>query len=138
VLADLRAAVRAAAERWGVRIVRWLGDGAMIAGVEAGPTLRCAEAVRDVVTASGPLGLRGGIARGQAVVFEGDDYVGAAVNMAARLCDQARPGELVVAAQVFDRLPERPGAEAATMRLAGVSRVVSVHRLPYRSFLEAA
>jgi adenylate cyclase len=138
VLADLRATLRAAAERRGVRIVKWLGDGAMIAGVEAGPTLECAEAVRDTVTASGPLALRGGIARGQAVVFEGDDYVGAAVNMAARLCDQARPGELLVAAPVFERLPERPGAEVAPMRVAGFSSVVSIHRLPSPELPEAA
>jgi adenylate cyclase len=138
VLADLRATLGAAAECRGVRIAKWLGDGAMIAGVEAGPTLECAEAVRDTVTASGPLALRGGITRGQAVVFEGDDYVGAAVNMAARLCDEARPGELLVAAPVFERLPERPGAEVAWMRVAGVSRVVSVHRLACRGFPEAA
>jgi adenylate cyclase len=138
VLADLRATLRAAAERRGVRIAKWLGDGAMISGVEAGPMLECAEAVRDTVTASGPLALRGGIASGHAVVFEGDDYVGAAVNMAARLCDQARPGELLVAAPVFEGLPERPGAEVARMRVAGVSRAVSVHRLPSRSFPEAA
>jgi adenylate cyclase len=138
VLADLRATLGAAAECRGVRIAKWLGDGAMIAGVEAGPTLECAEAVRDTVTSSGPLALRGGITRGQAVVFDGDDYVGAAVNMAARLCDEARPGELLVAAPVFERLPERPGAEVAWMRVAGVSRVVSVHRLACRGFPEAA
>jgi adenylate cyclase len=138
VLADLRATLRAAAECRGVRIAKWLGDGAMIAGVKPAPTLECAEVVRDIVTASGPLALRGGIASGEAVVFEGDDYVGATVNMAARLCDEARPGELLVAAPVLERLPERPGTEVATMRVAGVSSVVSVHRLPCRRFPEAA
>jgi adenylate cyclase len=138
VLADLRATLRAAAGCRGVRIAKWLGDGAMIAGVQAGPTLECAEAVRDTVTASGPLGLRGGIATGEAVVFEGDDYVGAAVNMAGRLCDQARPGELLVAAPVFERLPEPPGAEVSRMRVAGFSRVVSIHRLASPQLPEAA
>jgi adenylate cyclase len=138
VLANLRATLRAAAECRGVRIAKWLGDGAMVCGVEAGPTLECAEAVRDTVTASGPLALRGGIASGEAVVFEGDDYVGAAVNTAARLCDQARPGELLVAAPVFERLPARPGAEIATMRVTGLSSVVKVHRLPSHRFPEAA
>jgi adenylate cyclase len=138
VLVDLRAAVRVAAEHRRVRIAKWLGDGAMISGVEAGPTLECAEAVRDTITASGPLALRGGITSGEAVVFEGDDYVGAAVNTAARLCDQARPGELLVAAPVFERLPEPPGATVATMRLAGVSSVVSVYRLASHTFPEAA
>jgi class 3 adenylate cyclase len=138
VLEHLRATLRAAAERRGVRIAKWLGDGAMIAGVEAGPTLECAEAVRDTISASGPLALRGGIASGEAVVFEGDDYIGAAVNMAARLCDEARPGELLVAAPVLERIPERPGTEVARLRVAGVSRVVSVYRLPSRSSPEAA
>jgi adenylate cyclase len=137
VLAGLRAAVRVAAEHRSVRIAKWLGDGAMLSGVEAGPTLECAETVRDTITASGALALRGGIASGEALVFEGDDYVGAAVNTAARLCDQARPGELLVAAPVFERLRERPGATVSTMRLAGVSSVVSVYRLASHSFPEA-
>ena len=36
-----------------------------------------------------PLTLRAGIASGYALLFEGDDYIGSAVNMAARLCDDA-------------------------------------------------
>jgi class 3 adenylate cyclase len=130
VLAHLRAALRASAERSGVRVTKWLGDGAMVCGVEPGAMVECAEAVRDRVAAEGPLPLRGGIAAGEVVVFEGDDYVGAAVNVSARLCDQARPGELLVAAPLLDRLHKCADAEVTAVQVAGLSSLVTVHRLP--------
>ncbi len=43
-----------------------------------------------------PLSLRVGIATGYALLFEGDDYIGSAVNMAARLCDAADPFEVLI------------------------------------------
>ena len=39
--------------------------------------------------------MRIGIATGRALLFEGDDYIGSAVNLAARLCDAAGPGEVL-------------------------------------------
>jgi class 3 adenylate cyclase len=102
----------------------------MVCGAEARATIECAAAVRDDVGANGPLPLRGGIAAGEVVVFEGDDHVGAAVNLSARLCDQARPGELLIAAPLLDGLDQAAGAELIVMRLAGISELVSAHRLP--------
>jgi adenylate cyclase len=128
VLAHLRAALRASAEHSGVRVTKWLGDGAMVCGVEPGATIECAETVRDRVGAEGPLLLRGGIAAGKVVIFEGDDHVGAAVNVSARLCDQARPGELLVAAPLLERLGLH--AEVTAVRLDGLSALIPVHRLP--------
>jgi class 3 adenylate cyclase len=130
VLAHLRARLRASAERSGVHVTRWLGDGAMVCGADPGATIECAAAVRDAVGADGPLPLRGGIAAGEVVVFEGDDHVGAAVNLSARLCDQARPGELLIAAPLLDGLHQAPEAEQIVMRLAGISGLVTAHRLP--------
>ena len=43
-----------------------------------------------------PLTLRAGIATGYALLFEGDDYIGSAVNMAARLCDIAGDYEVLI------------------------------------------
>ena len=39
--------------------------------------------------------MRGGIADGWALLFDGDDYIGRPVNLAARLSQAARPGELL-------------------------------------------
>ena len=133
VLARLRATLREAAEHAGVRVTKWLGDGAMVCGVEPGATIACAEAVRDRVGAEGPLLLRGGIAAGKVVIFEGDDHVGPAVNVSARLCDQAQPDELLVAAPLLDLLGRRADAEVTAVRLAGLSSLVPVHRLPGRN-----
>ena len=36
------------------------------------------------------------------ILFEGDDYIGRPVNLAARLCDEALPHQLLVTASLFD------------------------------------
>jgi class 3 adenylate cyclase len=102
VLSTLRALVRDRAAERGVRVTKWLGDGVMLSGTEADAVLRCCVEVRDRVAAISPLPLRGGIAAGPVIMFEGDDYVGAAVNVAARLCQEARPNQLLAAAAVAD------------------------------------
>ena len=50
---------------------------------------------RRAASVCAPLTLRAGIATGHALLFEGDDYIGSAVNMAARLCDYARGVQVV-------------------------------------------
>src|SRR2546422_9869034 len=83
VLARLRALLRAEAEERGVRLTKWLGDGAMLSGIDTAAVIDCSAAVRDAIAAEGPLALRGGIAEGPVIMFEGDDYIGASVNLAA-------------------------------------------------------
>lgn len=53
-----------------------------------------------------PLTLRVGLATGYALLFEGDDYIGSAVNMASRLCDLAGPYEVLLPTMQIERLPE--------------------------------
>jgi class 3 adenylate cyclase len=96
-LAQLRATLRAEAERCGVRVTKWLGDGAMLSGVEAPHVVRCVANVLDQAADTCPLPLRGGLAEGPVIMFEGDDYIGAAVNLAARLCQVAKPGQILLA-----------------------------------------
>src|SRR3954470_2577691 len=106
VLGHLRAVLRAEAESSGVRVTKWLGDGAMLSGVEAAGVIRCAATVRDVLQSDGRLALRGGICEGQVIMFEGDDYIGAAVNVAARLCARARPGQLLLSGGTAGAVPD--------------------------------
>ena len=67
------------------------------------------EAIVDMEEAFGrddvPLSLRGGLASGPVILFEGDDYIGSAVNMAARLCDAARDVDVLMPTMHLDRLP---------------------------------
>jgi adenylate cyclase len=79
------------------------------------------------------LGFGLGIARGYATLgtigFEGRfDYgaIGAAVNLAARLCDEARPGQILVSQQVYAEVEHFVQAEPLPpMTLKGILRPVA-------------
>ena len=130
VLANLRAALRATAEANGVRINKWLGDGAMLSGVESRAVMACALDARERLRSSRALPLRGGIAEGLVIMFEGDDYIGAAVNIAARLCDAAAPGQLLVAGQARFEIPEgATGRPVGAVQIAGMSQPVDAAEL---------
>lgn len=103
VLSSFRTWVREIAARRGVRIAKWLGDGAMLVGVEVESLT---EAIVEIERASAdsPLPLRAGVASGPVILFEGDDYIGKAVNLAARLCSLANPGEVWAPSEMMTSL----------------------------------
>ncbi len=104
-LALFRDVVRQVAASRGVRVAKWLGDGAMIVGIEFGPTMAtCVELAARWANSAVPM--RGGVAVGPVLLFEGDDYVGPAVNLASRLCDMAEPGEVLAAGMGLDGTPD--------------------------------
>ena len=107
VLGELRSAIRNAAERRGVRLTKWLGDGAMLSGLEPGVVIACALEAQYTLEHQYEcdLPLRAGICQGKVIMFEGDDYVGVAVNQASKLCDQAHSGQTLVAGISRDDLP---------------------------------
>jgi class 3 adenylate cyclase len=93
-LSSFRSLTRELGTRRGVRVAKWLGDGAMLVGVDVGPTI--AAAAELIARYEGhSLALRGGLAHGRVLIFDGDDYIGRPTNLAARLCQAARPGELL-------------------------------------------
>ena len=94
LLTRFRGLVRDIAARRGVRVAKWLGDGAMLVGVEEGPLVAT---VAELVLRSQADGIdtHAGLASGTVLLFEGDDYVGRPANLAARLCDAAEPGEIL-------------------------------------------
>ena len=103
-LSSFRALTRELATRRGVRVAKWLGDGAMLVGVEVGPTI--AAAAELIARYEGhSLALRGGLAHGRVLIFDGDDYIGRPTNLAARLCQAARPGELLAVGYPPTTLP---------------------------------
>jgi class 3 adenylate cyclase len=110
LLAAFRAVARDVASERGVRIAKWLGDGLM--------------------TACAPLTLRIGLSTGYALLFEGDDYIGSAVNTAARLCDAAGAFEVLIPIDQVEDLPE--GVHTiphAPLDLRGFSEPVAVYTL---------
>jgi class 3 adenylate cyclase len=91
-VSDFRNLAREVSARRGVRVAKWLGDGAMIVGVSVGPTVAAAvelcARMRDE-----PLKVRAGVAVSPALLFDGNDYLGRGANFAARLCAAADPDE---------------------------------------------
>jgi len=106
VLTLFRSGVRRVATDFGVRIAKWLGDGCMIVCVDQEAGIAAAlDLEAKAVAGCAPLSVRVGVATGYALLFEGDDYIGSAVNLAARLCDAAGPGELLMPADQIDPIP---------------------------------
>jgi class 3 adenylate cyclase len=63
------------------------------------------ELQRHAITACAPLSLRIGIATGDTMLFEGQDYIGNAPNLAARLCDAAVDIGTLIPADQATKLP---------------------------------
>jgi adenylate cyclase len=94
VLTLFRNAVRGVAGFNGVRVAKWLGDGAMIVSIETEPLVEAILEIEHRIEEGGSvLPLRAGLATDDVILFEGDDYIGRAVNLAARLCDLAGPNQ---------------------------------------------
>jgi class 3 adenylate cyclase len=88
-LSHLRPAVREMTPLFGVRVDKWLGDEAMLVGVESELVVGATVAIGLRFARIGRLPLRAGIASGAVLMLKGDDYVGRPVNLASRLCDGA-------------------------------------------------
>lgn len=131
VLSTFRAIVRQVASDRGVRIAKWLGDGCMLVAVEQHDAIEFVLDLEQQATdVCAPLTIRAGLATGPALLFEGDDYIGSAVNMAARLCDRARGVEVLMPTMQLERLPEGISAEPiGEVELRGFPGAIDVVQL---------
>jgi adenylate cyclase len=84
----------------GGRLVKFIGDEIMVAANGADDGCRIIRALVATFTADG-LQPRGGLVHGE-VLFRHGDYYGPVVNLAARLVDEAIPGEVLVDRSVVD------------------------------------
>jgi class 3 adenylate cyclase len=93
-------AIRREVERYGGREVKTVGDGYIAAF--AGPPSDAVRCARTVVAAVRGLGLRirAGLHTGECELI-GDDVGGMAVHIAARVCDMARPDEILTSGTVY-------------------------------------
>ena len=130
--ADLASKLARLVERTSVKHggkpVKWLGDGVMLHFPNPGPGVMAAlEMVAGVTEAGLPpahVGLHAG-----PVIFQEGDYYGQTVNVAARIADYARPGEVLVSQEVVDA---SAGAEIAfreigPVELKGVAGAMRLH-----------
>lgn len=109
-LTTLRRILRVAALLHRTRVDKWLGDGALLVALDLETMLEAVLAAGREHHGQGRLLLRGGVTAGPAILCD-DDYVGAVVNLAARLCDAAEPGTILVQS-AEDTGSDRPGTAA--------------------------
>ncbi|MGA2519898.1 MAG: adenylate/guanylate cyclase domain-containing protein [Acidimicrobiales bacterium] len=106
VLGVFRSALRDVCSRRGVRIAKWLGDGAMLVSVDTMPLVAATLEMKSAIDAAPEaITIKCGVTTGGVILLEGDDYVGHAVNVAARLCDLAVGHEVLALAAVVPPSP---------------------------------
>jgi adenylate cyclase len=93
--------VRRSSQEHGGTPVKWLGDGVMFYFREPGDAVLAAVEMVTVVRSHALPPAHVGIHAGP-VVFQEGDYFGRTVNIAARIADYARPGEVLVSQEVVD------------------------------------
>ncbi|MBI2782070.1 MAG: hypothetical protein HYX55_09790 [Chloroflexi bacterium] len=112
----------------GGRPVKWLGDGVMFYFRDPGGSVDAALDMVDGITAAGLPPAHVGLHAGPVVMQEGD-YYGQTVNMAARIADYARPGEVLVSKAIVDLTvsPAIRFTDIGDVELKGVAGTVRLH-----------
>jgi class 3 adenylate cyclase len=102
----------------------------MLSAVQVEQLVQCVLQLRDTLAETSPLALRAGIADGEVIVFEGDEYVGPAVNVAARLARRAAPNQVLAAETVAARVEQLVALRPlAPLHVDGSSRAIAVREL---------
>ncbi|MGH8949040.1 MAG: adenylate/guanylate cyclase domain-containing protein [Acidimicrobiia bacterium] len=126
--AELRALVRRSSMEYGGESVKWLGDGVMFYFSDPTNSVLAAFDMVEVAVVHELPPARVGIHAGP-VVFQEGDYFGRTVNVAARIADYARPGEVLVSQDVVDAASgtQLTFDEIGPVELKGVAGTVSLH-----------
>jgi adenylate cyclase len=125
---ELARLVERTSGRHGGRPVKWLGDGVMFHFKRPGDGVVAALEMVDGVGEAGLPPAHVGLHAGPVIYREGD-YYGQTVNVASRIADYARPGEVLVSQDVVD---ESEGSaaefrEIGPVELKGVGHAMRLH-----------
>jgi len=129
-LADrLAEVVRETAADRGGRAVKFLGDGVMFHFADPIGAVRCGLDLVERIPAAGLPRAHVGINAGP-VVYRDGDYFGRTVNVAARITDYARPGEVLVAEEALggSSPPDVRFELLGPVSLKGLAAPVTLHR----------
>ena len=125
---ELAQVVRGAAGRRGGRVVKLLGDGAMVRFERADDAVRAAIDIVDAVDAGSLPPAHIGIAADPMIQRDGD-YFGRTVNIAARICDAATAGQILASRIVAELSPGHACADRGAVELRGVPEPVALVEL---------
>ena len=110
-----------------VRLVKTIGDAAMLVSPESEPLVDAALLLVERVEAADLPAVRAGIAWGAAMPRSGDLY-GHAVNLASRVTGIARPGSVLCTEEVRDAAADFEWSFAGTHRLKGIDDSMPLFR----------
>jgi adenylate cyclase len=121
--------VQRTSARYGGKPIKWLGDGVMFHFRDPGPgvvaALEMVEGAREAGLPPAHVGLHAG-----PVLFQEGDYYGRTVNVASRIADYARQGEVLVSDDVVAAAPDLAGVSfeaIGPVELKGLTEAVSLH-----------
>ena len=111
-----------------VRLIKTIGDAAMLVSERPVPLLDTALGLIEDAEAEDLPALRAGVSLGDAVL-RGGDYFGHSVNLASRVTGGARPGSVLATQEVRDAARDDfEWSYAGRFRLKGISGAVPLHR----------
>lgn len=120
--------VQRTSAKYGGKPIKWLGDGVMFHFRDPGPgvvaALEMVEGAREAGLPPAHVGLHAG-----PVLFQEGDYFGRTVNIAARIADYARQGEVLVTEEVV-AATDVPGVRfdpIGPVELKGLTEAVPLH-----------
>lgn len=114
LLAEHHRAVGPVVRSRGGRVIKWLGDGLLLTFLEAEAAVLAG--LEMVSLAPEPLRLRVGAHMGE-VIMTRDDIIGHTVNVAARVAEAAKGGEVLVSSEVRKAIEgDLPGVEFSRVR----------------------
>lgn len=117
--------IRSHVSRNGGRMVKRLGDGAMLHFQDPVEAVRCTLALVSAISAADLPPARVGINAGPLILRDAD-FFGRTVNIAARLLDHARPHEVLVTREVADLATDVVFEEVGPVTLKGVTEPMDV------------
>jgi class 3 adenylate cyclase len=114
------------------RVVKYIGDAVMYVAPDPAAAVRIAQGLIAAAQVRG-LQARAGVTAGIVLSLEGD-FFGPVVNLAARLVSMAEPGDVLVTADVVDRLGGQvPAVALGAREVRGFTQQIEVARLAITS-----
>jgi adenylate cyclase len=139
IRAVLSEIIKPTASRHGGRLVKTMGDGALLEFASPVEAVLCAVEAQTAIAEQAErhpqehgIQLRMGINLGDVVATEDGDILGDSVNVAARLEGVADPGGICISGKVFDELEGKlslPFEDRGEQRLKNIARSVHVYAL---------